>query len=110
MAAHVFIAGRCVHCDTDNHSLPERGEELADWQKPCPVPFEERQTRWIFETPTGSGIRAQWAGRCPGCGDVFKPGAPIRAFGSGLWGHAGCRTGASLGADDIADFPAGNLP
>lgn len=45
---HVFNAGRCLHCGTDDHSLPEPGEELASWQLPCPVAPEDRQTVWSF--------------------------------------------------------------
>ncbi len=48
MSAHQFCAGRCLHCGTDDHSLPEPGETLAAWEKPCPVPFEDRQTVWTF--------------------------------------------------------------
>lgn len=45
---HVFSAGRCLHCGTDDHSLPEEGEALADWEKPCPVDGSERQGSWSF--------------------------------------------------------------
>lgn len=47
---HVFIGRRCVHCDTDDHSLPEPGDTLAAWQKPCPVTGEDRQTVWSFDS------------------------------------------------------------
>lgn len=45
---HVYIAGRCTHCGCDNHSLPDRGEDLAEWEKPCPVTGPERKTVWSF--------------------------------------------------------------
>lgn len=49
MTNHVHIAGRCIHCGVDDHSLPEEGETLADWEKPCPVAYEDRQTEWTFD-------------------------------------------------------------
>lgn len=45
---HVFCAGRCLHCGTDDHSLPGPGEDRADWEKPCPVDGEDRQSSWSF--------------------------------------------------------------
>lgn len=45
---HVFSAGRCLHCGTDDHSLPEEGEEFASWELPCPVDGEDRQSVWSF--------------------------------------------------------------
>lgn len=47
---HSFFAGRCIHCDCDNHSLPERGETLTAYEKPCPVGYDspERTSSWSF--------------------------------------------------------------
>lgn len=45
---HVFSGGRCLHCRTDDHSLPEDGEEFASWELPCPVDGEDRQSVWSF--------------------------------------------------------------
>jgi len=42
---HVFIAGRCTHCNADGHSIGE-----SDW---CAVDGEQRKTRWTFG-PEGS--------------------------------------------------------
>lgn len=53
MPDHVFIAGRCTHCGCDDHSLPDVGEDLAEWEKPCPVVGPERKTAWSFG-PDGS--------------------------------------------------------
>jgi hypothetical protein len=37
---HVFIAGRCTHCNADGHSIGE-----SDW---CPVTGPERKRSWTF--------------------------------------------------------------
>lgn len=52
---HVFSRGRCLHCGTDDHSLPEAGEEFASWELACPVDGEDRKSVWSFG-PEGSDL------------------------------------------------------
>jgi len=52
---HVFTAGRCLHCGTDDHSLPLPGEGLARWEMPCSVDGPERIGAWSFG-PEGTDL------------------------------------------------------
>ena len=45
---HVFLDSHCFHCGCDQHSVPNAGETLSDWEKPCPIVGEDRQTVWSF--------------------------------------------------------------
>lgn len=45
---HVFVAGRCIHCWCDDHSLPAPGELLSEDMKACPYDLPDRITLWAF--------------------------------------------------------------
>ena len=54
-----MIAGRCLQCGCDDHSLPEAGERFAAYELPCPVDGDERVTSWSFgarDIPVGSPL------------------------------------------------------
>lgn len=62
---HAFIASRCVQCGCDDHSVPAEGEALSDHEKPCPVPWEERVTRWSFGPEPGERPLPESLGEAP---------------------------------------------
>ena len=47
--SHIFLAGRCVHCGTDDHSLPNPGETLAPWEQSCPVTGPARHSVYTVD-------------------------------------------------------------